>query len=263
VISIGTSSNGSVRAFGTLNAPGALAPLLGLSILCYLTVHGRRAPAALGFAVIGVALAVTFVRSAWIALAAAALAHIVASRGRSARPVLTVTGLVIAASLALAPVSSTAHDVVNRFNSIGQPGSDTSATDRRATLGETLPTAITAPLGHGLGTAGEPTKLTADQSLRAPDNGYLSLMYQVGPIGFVLVMVVLIRMALAAWEGARARAPGQELRLLLFAMFVYLLVALASGDDFYGSLGVILWFIGGQALAFSMRQRRAAAIASA
>lgn len=262
VLSIGTSSNGSIRAFGTLNAPGALAPLLGLSLLCYLTVHRGRTPASIAFTLVAVALAVTFVRSAWIALGVAAVAHIVASRGHSLRPVLLVAGLAVGASLALAPVSSTARDVVNRFNTIGQPGSDTSATDRRATLGETLPTAVTAPLGHGLGTAGEPTKLTTDQTLRAPDNGYLSLMYQVGPVGFVLVMFCVLRMLLAAWEGARSRAPGQELRLLLFAMLVYLLVALASGDEFYGSLGVILWFIGGQALALRDHQRRPVATAS-
>ena len=47
-----------------------------------------------------------------------------------------------------------------------------------------------------------------------------------------------------------ARAPGQELRVLLFAMLVLLLVQLAAGDEFYGSHGVVFWFIGGQVLAY-------------
>ncbi len=263
VLSIGTSSNGSVRVFSTLNSPGALAPLLGLSLLCYTTVRAHRTVATVGFAIVSVALAMTFVRSAWIALIAAALAHIVASNGRSARPILGVVAITIVVALALSPVSGTAHDVVNRFNTIGQPGSDTSATDRTATLGQALPRAITAPLGFGLGSAGEPTKLTSNTSFRAPDDGYLSLVYQVGPIGFILVMAPILIMLRAAWEGARARAPGQELRLLLFAMFVFLLVSLSSGDDFYGSLGVILWFIGGQALAFTEGQRSAREMTSA
>ncbi len=263
VLSIGTSSNGSVRVFSTLNAPGALAPLLGLSLLCYVTVRGHRNVATVAFAIVGVALATTYVRSAWISLIAGGLAHVVASRGRSARPVLGVAAIAVAAALALSPVSGTARDVVSRFNTIGQPGSDTSATDRTATLGQALPRAVTAPLGFGLGSAGEPTKLTSNTTFRAPDNGYLSLIYQVGPIGFLLVMVPVLIMLRAAWEGARARAPGQELRLLLFAMFVFLLVSLTSGDNFYGSLGVILWFIGGQALAFDERRRSVRATASA
>jgi hypothetical protein len=261
VVSIGTSSNGTVRIFSSLNAPGALAPLLGLSLLCYLTVRVRhhRAIAVLGFVVIAVALSLTFVRSAWVALVAAGVAHVIASRGRSARPVFGTAAVVMVVALALSPVSHTARDVVDRFKTIGSPGSDTSTTDRRATLGQTLPKAVVAPLGHGLGSAGEPTKLTADTTLRAPDNGYLSLIYQVGPIGFILVMTAIGFMLRAAWDGARARAPGQDLRLLLFAMFVYLLVTMTSGDGFYGSLGVIFWFIGGQALGFEHRRKAAGA----
>ena len=58
-------------------------------------------------------------------------------------------------------------------------------------------------------------------------------------------MAPLALMLRAAWNGARARAPGQDLRLLVFAMMVYLVVQLWAGDEFYGSHGVILWFLGG------------------
>jgi putative inorganic carbon (hco3(-)) transporter len=263
ITSIGTASNGSIRVFSTLNAPGALAPLLGLALLCYLTVRGHRGLVVLATALLGVALALTYVRSAWIALLVAGLAHVVATGGRSAGKVLGFAAMSAILALALSPVSPAAHDAVTRFETIGSPGSDTSATDRRATLGQTLPKAMAAPAGHGLGSAGEPTKLTGDTTLRAPDNGYLALLYQVGPVGFVLVMSSAALMLRAAWDGARARAPGQELRTLFFSMFVFLLVSLASGDQFYGSLGVIFWFLGGRALAFEHSQRARAAIASA
>jgi putative inorganic carbon (HCO3(-)) transporter len=263
ITSIGTASGGRVRIFSTLNAPGALAPLLGLSLLCYLTVHRRRGLVATGSAIIAVALALTYVRSAWLALVAAGLAHIVATRGRSAGKVLGFGLVTVVVALALSPVSPAAHDAVKRVESIGSPGSDTSATDRRSTLGQVLPKALAAPAGHGLGSAGEPTKLTGDTSLRAPDNGYLALLYQVGPVGFLLVMGAAAVMLRAAWDGARARAPGQELRILVFSMLVFLLISLTSGDQFYGSLGVIFWFLGGRALAFEHRQRARAAIASA
>jgi hypothetical protein len=79
----------------------------------------------------------------------------------------------------------------------------------------------------------------------------------VGPVGFVLVLVPILLILRTAWAGAQARSPGQSRRLLLFASFVLLLVSLTSGEDFYGTLGVILWFIGGRALAFEYRQKAA------
>ena len=66
-------------------------------------------------------------------------------------------------------------------------------------------------------------------------------------------MAPLALMLRAAWDGARPRAPGQDLRLLVFAMMVFLVVQLWAGDEFYGSHGVILWFLGGMALAFEYR----------
>jgi O-antigen ligase len=198
------------------------------------------------------------VRSAWVGLIAAGLAHVIASRGRSARLVFGAAAVVVAATLALAPVSSTADNVISRFSTIGNPSSDHSYSERSETFSRYLAPSLQAPLGHGLGTAGEATRLTGESDLRAVDNGYLSLMYQVGPVGFVLVMVALGAITVAAWRGAQARGPGQELRVLLFAMLVYLLVQLTSGDIFYGAAGVILWFIGGQVLAYEYRRRRTA-----
>jgi putative inorganic carbon (hco3(-)) transporter len=257
--SVGGTGNTPVRAFATLNSPGALAPLLGLALLSYLTVTRARTIAVIGAAVVAVALSLTFVRSAWVALIVAGLAHIIASEGRSARLILPCGAAIVAATLALAPVSSTARDVLDRFKTIQHFRGDTSSSDRSATLSRTLPRAVEAPLGHGLGSAGEPSKLSGDSALRAPDNGYLSLMYQAGPIGFLLVMAAIAYVLRAAWDGARARAPGQELRLFLFAMLVYLLVLLYAGDEFYGSHGVILWFIAGQVLAYDYRLRAATA----
>ena len=111
----------------------------------------------------------------------------IASRGPAPALVFGAAAVVAAVSLALAPVSTTARDVLNRFETIGSLSLDRSADDRQATLSETLPKAVQAPIGHGLGSAGEPSKLTGNTALRAPDNGYLSLIYQVGPIGFLMV----------------------------------------------------------------------------
>jgi putative inorganic carbon (hco3(-)) transporter len=255
--SLGSGRDDKVRVFGTLNSPGTFAALLALSLLCYLTVVQHRLLAIAGATVVAVALSLTFVRAAWYALVIAALAHVVASRGQSARLVLGTMAVTVAAALALSPVSAAARDVVNRFETITNLGADRSANDRSGTFSQLLPDAVNAPQGHGIGTAGESTKLDGNTELRYSDNGYLSLMYQAGPLGFLLVVAALALILFSAWNGARARAPGQDLRLLLFAMVVYFIVLLPTGDAFYGSTGVILWFIAGQVLAYEVRPRNA------
>lgn len=259
LISLGAEDEGTLRVFGTLNSHGALAPLLALSLLCYLTVARAGVVAIAGAATVAVALALTNVRSAWVALAAAGLAHVVASHGRSARLVLGAGAVLVAATLALAPVSPAARGVLDRAVTIGDEQDD-SRTARSTSFSRTLPVALQAPMGHGLGSAGEPSKLTGASTMRAPDNGYLGLVYQVGPVGFLLVAAALAVVVRAAWRGAQARAPGQDLRLLLFAMVVFLLVQMTAGDVLYGSQAVVLWFIAGQVLAYERRRR--AAIAS-
>ncbi|MDP9187985.1 MAG: O-antigen ligase family protein [Actinomycetota bacterium] len=257
--SIGSGRDDKVRVFASLNSPGTLAGLLALSLLCYLTITRHHILALAGAGMLTVAISLTFVRSAWYALIVAALAHVIASRGRSARVILGAAAVTVAAALAMSPVSAAARDVVNRFETITQLGTDRSANDRSTSFSQLLPRALEAPAGHGLGSAGEPSKLSGESSLRFPDNGYLSLLYQVGPGGFLLVVASLGFILVAAWKGARARGPGQELRLLLFSMLIFLATLLAFGDLFYGSLGVILWFIGGQVLAYDWRRRAAPA----
>jgi O-antigen ligase len=255
--SIRTGRDNSVRVFGSLNSPGTLAALLSLALLACLTIVRHRTLAIGGAALLTVALSLTYVRAAWYALVLAGIAHVIASRGQSARVVLGAAAVTVAAALALSPVSGAARDVVNRFESITNLGADRSVTDRSTSFSQLAPTAAGRPQGHGLGTAGESTKLSGDTDLRFPDNGYLSLMYQVGPLGFVLVLAAMAIVLVAAWNGARARAPGQELRLLLFAMLIFIVFLLPSGDAFYGASGVVLWFIAGQVLAYEFRQRAA------
>jgi hypothetical protein len=253
--SIGIEGGEAVRVFSSLNSPGTLGGLLGLTLLMFLTVHHLRWPAALALVIVGVACSLTFVRSAWLGLMVAGLAHVIASRGASARLVFGAVVVTVLTAVALSPVSSTARNVVDRFQTVKNLGADTSANERQATFSDTLPVAASAPIGHGLGSAGEATKLKGDSLLRAPDNGYLALMYQVGPVGFLIVVGALGYILIAAWNGARARAPGQDLRLVLFSMYVFLLVLLAAGDEFYGSHGIVLWFIVGQVLAYDFRRR--------
>ena len=62
-----------------------------------------------------------------------------------------------------------------------------------------------------LGSAGEATKLNGKSDAAPPDNGYLALMYQVGPIGFLLVIARARRSCCAPRGTARApERPGRS-----------------------------------------------------
>jgi hypothetical protein len=255
LVSLGVEEGGAIRVFSSLNSPGVLAPLLTLSLLTYLTLERARPLAISGAVLVTIALSLTFVRSAWVSLLVGGIAHVVASGGRSARVVFTAAAVVTVVTIGLSPVSDTARSVIDRFETIGSPSEDGSVSNRSATLSENLPSAAAAPLGHGLGTAGESARLSVEQDLRIPDNGYLSLVQQVGPIGSLLVLAAIGFVLRAAWQGARWRAPGQEMRVLVFAMLVALLAQLYAGDSFYGVQGVIFWFLAGQALMAAFRLR--------
>ena len=180
-----------IRVYASLNGPGTLAPLLGLALLCCLTV--RRHPRA-GAGERGAADDRPVAHLRALGLGGADRRRRRARHrlsGRSARLILSAAALIVVTSIALAPFSHTASDVISRFNTIGSPMPTPRPMARQASFEQLFPKAVSAPLGHGLGTAGEATRLHGESDLRAVDNGYLSLLYQVGPIGFGLVMVAL------------------------------------------------------------------------
>ena len=95
--------------------------------------------------VVCVACSLTFVRSAWFALIVAGLAHVVASRGASARVVFGTVAVIVVPPWRCRRSAPTAHDVVDRFKTVKNLGQDTSATERQATFSDTLPIAVQAP----------------------------------------------------------------------------------------------------------------------
>jgi len=245
--SVGAPEEGKIRIFSTVNSPGVLAFVLSLTLL--LTTVGRRLQPTL-LVVAGICatgLALTYVRSAWVGLVVAALIVPVVSRGR-ALPQLAALAVVLAVAAAAIAQSgdSTFTALSERVNTFSSLDSDISANARQNAPAVLIPELLTLPFGHGLGSAGEATRL-AEGGFRAPDNGYLSMLYQLGLPGGLLVIGALLA---AVWVGVRsAFRRGDPDRVLLVATFAFVLVLLVAGDQFYGLPGVIVWFLAGAALA--------------
>ena len=247
-VTAGAPEAGRVRVFSTLNAPGVFAPLLGVGIILFLSSR-RVGPAqlfALGTAAL--ALALTYVRSSWVALAAGLLALALASHGRGLARVGVVIALIVMAVPALAAGGGTAGAVVGRFDTLGQLETDTSANARITTQTRLVPRLVTEPLGAGLGTAGEATRLGGGSAsgLRAPDSAYLSMLIQLGPFGALLVLGALFSGMASAFRNAARRASWTDAALV--ALLVFYLVHMVGTDLLYGIPGVILWFLIGFAV---------------
>lgn len=263
IVTFGAPDGEHVRVFSTLNAPGVLAPVLGLALVWHLS--RRRVPAA-AWPVIGLllfALALTYVRAAWLALMLGVLfAGVLGGRAEVARITAIAVGCVVIV-LAAAPVSPTAQALADRFQTLGTLDSDVSANERASTSRQLIPESVTRPLGHGLGTAGEGSKLLEGGALRAPDNGYLSLLFQAGPVGALLVLAGLalaVSTALRrAWVLGRRRGDGA----FIAGATAFVLVMLLSGDHFYGVVGVMFWYLLGAAGGALWREEPTAQVSSA
>ena len=255
ITSIGVGDDaGGIRAFATLNAPGTLAGVAAAGLAWFLAVRRPGAWGAIAAGLLLAALALTYVRGAWIGLIVAALAHLAVTRGRSGGRVLGAAIATVVAVGVLAGSNPAAGSLVTRISTLGAIGEDTSAQARVATPTTMFAEGVTAPFGHGVGTVGEASRLGGgDRSLRYPDNAYLSVLIQSGPVGLLLILGALVALLRTAWRIARRPSPLREHAEAAFAVLVFIAVFMISGDHFYGAVGVVFWLVAGYVLGLERR----------
>jgi putative inorganic carbon (HCO3(-)) transporter len=246
-VTAGAPEEGHVRVWSTLNSPGTFGMTLGIGLV-YALGSQRFGPVRLAaVAVMIVALALTYLRSAWVALAVAALALLVASRGRYGPRIAVALAIAFVGVPALAG-GGTGEAITGRFTSLGDLGGDTSAQERQATTLSLVPQTLSKPLGSGFGSAGEASRLSHPGSdFRYTDNAYLSLLYQVGPFGFLLLAAAAAPGVRRAWRLARRRTSG-PVSLALFGVIVFSLVGMFTGDLLFGITGIAFWYVLGMAI---------------
>ncbi len=243
-ITTGAPEEGRIRVFSTLNSPGTFAGVVGLAVCVVLTVRAVTPWRLLALSGVLVSLALTYVRSAWVALIAAVLVYLALTRGRGARRV--AIGALGCALLfaALTGISSTTGDAVSdRFSTLGELEEDKSANDRVDLRLSLVPQLATAPLGQGLGQAGEATRLDASTGLAHSDNGYVAQLYQVGPVGFLLLMTAIVALCRPLFREVWRDRGRNALGVFLATALSLLLVMLGAGDILYGATGAVFWYL--------------------
>jgi putative inorganic carbon (HCO3(-)) transporter len=241
---VGSPDEGRIRVWGTLNSPGTFGLVLGIAAVAMITARRYLALRLVALLLILGALAITYVRSAWISLVVAIVLVAIVTRGGAIKQIAPVALILVV----LAPIvfgGSAGAALTDRVDTLGAVGSDESAQARVATPTALVPVAASRPLGIGLGKAGEASRLSDAGGFRYTDNGYLSLLFQVGPFGFLLVMAAALTAFARAWRNAW-RVPDSS-NVVVFGILSFLLVMLLTGDAFYGIGGMIFWFACGVA----------------
>jgi len=253
--SIGAPQEDHIRVFSTLNSPFTFAIALSTGIVLGLGIARRLGASLLLTLPLVLALALTYVRSAWLALVVGVLVFAFAARSRAAGRIVAAIAIALVGLVAVGGSNPTTQAFTQRVTSLGSPEEDVSARERLEITQRLVPASVRQPLGEGLGQAGLAVRLedsNETERLVDVDDGYLSLLYQSGPFGLLLVLAAIVSSVRAAIRVLGHADPESRLApAALLAALTMLLVALASADVFFGLPGAIFWYLCGLAVAYA------------
>lgn len=249
--SIQAPQEGHIRIFSTLNSPFTFAITLVVGMLFIVAMRKRFTSALLYLLPMTVALALTFVRSAWLSLVVGLIVYAAAAKGKAAGKTVGIILVCLVGIVVLGGSNPTTKAFTDRITSLGDPD-DLSAKERLETTNRLLPESVKQPLGAGLGQAGLASNLSEskEKGVVDVDNGYVALIYQVGPLGFLAVIAAIFGCVGAAIKALGTASPPQRPhRAAILAILVMMLVAQASADVLFGFPGVIFWYLCGLSVA--------------
>lgn len=238
---IGIPEPFGIRVFSTMHSPGVLGFFLAFGMALWVA-----RPVASGMpstAVAAAALALSQVRSAWLAFAVAALLVVtVLKPSQQLRAAIFVALATIAtAAFVLTPEMSELFG--SRFSTMEQLEDDESAVARIAGHAAAVEFAVLHPLGAGIGQ----NDATIESYISMRDSVLVALVVQFGLIGSALYIIALCGLTFTLWRYYRrgASADGRALACVGLGMLSASLLGVVTA----GPIGMCLWTVGGLALA--------------
>lgn len=246
--SIGNPAPFEMRIFSTLNSPGVCGDFFALAFLAQLPYfRGRSLPWRLiAVAFIMAGLLLTADRSAWVATALGAIVFVVISPRRTAAlAALVLVGVASVAAVASGASSLPALQTIqDRVTTLQDVQSDDSIVQRQQESAEAMHTALTEPIGQGLGSIGTATKLISG-STTTLDNGYLSRFLEMGVFGFIAYLFAVLGAALftliRAVQVRRESPEAATVAAACLAMQAGLLLLDISSDHHAAFAGTMFW----------------------
>lgn len=260
--STGVWSAYQLRVFSVLNSPAPCGTFLAvvLAINLYRMQESRIIPLA-AMCLCVATLALTLVRSAWIALFVAVVAYILCGR----RPIrtfsifvsvmLVVSALFIYVSPWLA--AKAGRDVIaQRVQTFWNLQSDSSVNARASSSEELLSEAQEHPTGQGLGVIGGASRLTSfTEAVNSTDGGFQARLVEMGFVGFagyfgalLLAFGLTLKRCMVARQSTGCAAQGDMLAALV-AVQVALIAMDLSLDAHVNLVGALFWITVGLAAA--------------
>jgi hypothetical protein len=243
--SIGLPAPYQFRPFSTLNSPGTFADFLLAVILFNLPrLRERRPVLMVQIALCSAALALTLVRSDWIALAVGVACFLALSPNRRSNlfAFTFAAAAVISLTLALPSLlgsTSFGATLSTRLSSFGELGVDASYAERAGYYGAPLVEAALTPQGSGLGVIGTAAKLGDTGTTRYFDNGYIARLTEMGWFGTACYLAGTFG-ALAFVLSLRRTGPASIVAAVA-GIQLALLFSDASSDHHLALSGLIFW----------------------
>jgi hypothetical protein len=256
--SIGLPMPFQFRPFSTLNGPAVFADFLVATILLNLPRLRNASPVLLlQVSLCGAALALTMIRSGWLALTVGIACFLALGSNRLANFTTFVLVLILFTGLtsALPSVIGASNfdgGLGARLSTFTKLDSDVSYVERERYYGEPLAEAARTPQGSGLGIIGTAAKLGDKGLTRDYDNGYIARLTEMGWFGFGCYILATFGAFAYVLRCRRDLSAGV---VAAVAAVQLALIASDVSSDHHSALGGVLFWL---SLALvSRRERRA------
>ncbi len=258
-----------IHVFSVLNSPTPCATFLAAAIAVNLyRLKDRRIWPLIGIFVCVIALSLTLVRSAWIALVIAIVVYLLFSwkPWRTASRLVFFGLIVTTFFVCISPWLTTqagTNSIALRFQTFSHLGTDTSVNARKETTAELLAESVANPTGEGLGIAGSASQLTSfTEKVYSIDGGFQARFAEMGFagfIGYVATLLLAFVFVLGMWWRAKQSGDHAERDVMAAVLALQaMLIVLDFSLDSHGNLqGALFWIAVGIGLS-----RRSVAVAA-
>lgn len=252
MMSIGTPYPLEIRVFSSLNSPGPAANFLVYALVpMILEKKWRGALSWFGVLLVVVCLLTTLVRTSWLVLLVMLLVYIGSSSGKGKWKALIQLGIVAAALFWIVPKLPGAEGLVARMETLTSVQEDHSYNERLSLWQNMLPTVAANPVGQGIGSVGQGTKLGNGGELGeygVMDNGFIALLLTFGVLGGLLFFLALGAVVKQIAGKVLRKGPLQPYARLALATWTGAVVSLISDNGFPGLRGYLIWMLVGLGL---------------
>ncbi|MBW4647422.1 MAG: O-antigen ligase family protein [Kastovskya adunca ATA6-11-RM4] len=226
--SAGTSENGEVRVWSTMNSGEPFAAYMAGGLLL---LFSCQSPLLLPASVSGfLSFFLSTVRSAWLGWFAGAIALAAFLKQSLQIRLIAVVAIIALCVIPLTTMEPFSEKISNRIESLSNIEEDRSATVRRDMYDSLLGVALSKFVGDGLGNG-------------VGDSGFLSMFFQIGWFGVIFYMGGMILLVLRLFQGSEG--SFDLFAAAARAIVVSCLVRLPVNGVIGGGSGVLLWgFIG-------------------